>query len=69
MLRKKHSTYVKWLVLSCCVGSFSFATTSVDAAGLAGSYVGIGTHLMRAQSLQQDLKLLSNQISYLITAM
>lgn len=43
MLRKKHSTYVKWLVLSCCVGSFSFATTSVDAAGLAGSYVGIGT--------------------------
>lgn len=43
MLRKKHSTYVKWLVLSCCVGSFSFATTCVDAAGLAGSYVGIGT--------------------------
>lgn len=42
MLRKKHSTYVKWLVLSCCVGSLGFATTCVDAAGVAGSYVGIG---------------------------
>ncbi|WP_251423333.1 YadA-like family protein [Veillonella agrestimuris] len=42
MLKQRRSKYVKLLVLSCCVGSLGFATTCVDAAGVAGSYVGIG---------------------------